>query len=379
MNLPSVVTPEMVQALSLAKIGIMTKPDSVFFATICMALEHKWDWDIPTARTDGLSVSYNPDFFMALTKNERIGLVLHEILHVAFFHVSRGDNFTPYRWNMACDYVINLIIIRAGFTLPDGGLVNRKYSGMAAEEVYPLMPEEDEAAAIGTMQDLGDPAADTENLSVQHQIDDILVQAAMQSKQQNNAAGTIPGQLERYVDRLLKPIVPWYRVLKNHMSQRAKSGYSYTRINRRAPDTLLPSRYSVELCDIAFAVDSSGSVTEEEFSHYISESIHVLKTLKPKIMKFLQFDTEIKSVDNLKTLRDFKKITFTGRGGTKIDPVMEWAAREKPAVLIIFTDGCFKQPSINPKVPTVWVIDNNPEFTAPFGKVIHFNFSSLQA
>ena len=67
-------------------------------------------------------------------------------------------------------------------------------------------------------------------------------------------------------------------------------------------------------------------------------------------------------------------VVFHGRGGTKIDPVMEWAKENKPDWLIVFTDGCFSAPTINPKVPVIWNIHGNKGWTAPFGKVIHIEF-----
>jgi predicted metal-dependent peptidase len=92
---------------------------------------------------------------------------------------------------------------------------------------------------------------------------------------------------------------------------------------------------------------------------------------------FGQFDTEIKQVDKINDLTDMRHIHFTGRGGTMIEPVFEWANANKPQLLLIFTDGYFRWPEeITTKVPIVWLIYNNPEFTAPIGKVIHYEIKN---
>jgi predicted metal-dependent peptidase len=101
-----------------------------------------------------------------------------------------------------------------------------------------------------------------------------------------------------------------------------------------------------------------------------------MRMMKPKQILFGQFDTEIKSVEKINDLRDMSKIQFTGRGGTCIEPVIEWANKNKPQLLMVFSDGDFNFPEVQTKVPTIWLVYNNPNFTAPFGKVIHYEIQN---
>ena len=67
---------------------------------------------------------------------------------------------------------------------------------------------------------------------------------------------------------------------------------------------------------------------------------------------------------------------FTGRGGTEIDPCLQWAIDNKPQLQLIFTDGCFTPPVVQPNsrfTQVIWIIFNNPKWKAPFGKVIYFD------
>src|SRR4030095_8835742 len=124
------------QALSKAKINLMARPDSAFFTTICFSLMHVWDDRIPAACTNGKVIRFNLQFFMDLNPEERIFLLLHETLHVAYFHMDRLQTRNAGRWNVAADHVINLQLIERGFKMPSMGLADPQYKGMSTEEVY---------------------------------------------------------------------------------------------------------------------------------------------------------------------------------------------------------------------------------------------------
>jgi predicted metal-dependent peptidase len=352
-----------------------------------MSLAHEWDTTIGTAGTNGLKVKYCPKFFMELTPPQRIGLVLHEVLHCAFIHMVRKDDRDHQRWNMACDYVINLIIVNAGFELPPGGLLDKQYADMSADQVYPLLPV-NEPPPAGLMLDLlppeagegsADPLGSSAAIaSLKSQMDGILVSAKLQAIAAGDSPGSIPNALSRHIELLIKPSVPWHRILSAVFTKKAKTGYSFTRANRRfLPKHIIPSRYSEQMADVAVSVDASSSVTDKQFNYFVSNTAYILEQFRPAKILFTQFTTYIKTDDVVTSLRGLKKINFDGRGGTRIDPIMEWARTKKPALQIIFTDGHFTAPSFNPGVPVVWIINDNPGFTAKFGKVIHFSFDNV--
>jgi Schitoviridae HNH endonuclease len=364
-------TPEANKALSKAKIHLMCKPDTTFFSVVCLSLPHVWDDTIQTACTDGTKISYNPKFFMEdCSSAERIGLILHETLHVVFSHMLRLGSRDPVKWNKAADYAINLIIVDAGIKLPEGGRLDTKYAGMSAEQIYELLPDED------------DPDFDpdiifgAEGPDLQGKIDDILVQATMQSNAANDKSGSIPAEIERYVKELTNSQVPWHRILSAFFTKLARTEYSFRKPNRRFfPEYILPTLQGEGISNGAVAVDASGSVTDEQFQHFVSETSNIIKAQRPDTLHFLQFTTQlVGEPTQIKKLSDLKKLDFSGCGGTHIDPVMEWAKENKPNWLIIFTDGYYSEPTIKPKVPVIWVIHGNPDYKAPFGKIIHYTF-----
>ena len=124
--------------------------------------------------------------------------------------------------------------------------------------------------------------------------------------------------------------------------------------------------------DIAIAVDASGSVSDDDFKVFVSETNGILRMMKPDKLTLIQFDSKIKSVDKIGSIQDLMNVQFFGRGGTRIEPVMEWAKENKPKLLLVFTDGEFNFYNTDYKTNTVFLIHNNPRFKSPYGKVIHY-------
>ena len=363
------ITPEIQKAYDKAKIGLMAKPDTAFFTTIVFSLKLIWDWSIPTAATDGSSIRFNPEFFMSLSPDERIFLLVHEAMHVALLHMTRLASRDHGKWNKACDHYINLLLLERGFKMPRNGLADPKYKGLSSDEIYALLPDTPPNESID--MDLQVPQSTPEDLS--NEVEEILIRAAMQSKLQGDGAVTIPEDIEIFLNKLLNPKLPWQRILQKYIQNLTKHDYSWRKPNRRfLPQYYLPSMHSEKLMDIAIAVDASGSVSDDDFKVFVSETHGILKMMKPDKITLIQFDRNIKSVDSISNIRDLMNVKFIGRGGTSIEPVMNWADKHKPKLLLVFTDGEFNFYNTNYKTNTVFLIHNNPRFKSPYGKVIHY-------
>lgn len=357
-----------IKALDKAKIALMSKADSAFFTTVCFSLKHIWDETIPTACTNGTEIRYNPKFFLSMNEHERVFVLVHEAMHVALLHITRLQGRNHRKWNMAADYVINLMLVDRGFTLPNGSLLEKSFAGLSTEQVYDLIPDQQ---AKDYPMDIEEAFGELTN--VEENIKEILVRASVASKMAGDKAGSVPGDIQIYLDKLLKPKLPWKIILRRFIQAFAKDDYTFTRPNRRFfPKHILPGLKSEKLIDLAIAVDTSGSVTDEEFRRFVSETSGILKMMQPDEMTLIQFDTHLKSVDTIKNLRDLTQVTFTGRGGTRIKPVLDWTKENKPQLLLVFSDGEFVWPEDRLKSPTLWIIHNNKGFQAPFGQVIHY-------
>lgn len=369
---------DITKAMNQAKIHLLSLADQVFLSHVMCRTKHIIDAAIPTAGTDGVDIMYNPKFFTEHCKcvEERAGLVVHELLHIILEHPIRfkEQGLNHHRANRAADYYINLLIDKIdGVKLPEGGLLDKKYEGWSFREIYDDLDDDDKPAP---MDDLLDPGSNQQGKSaddIKQELDQILVEANQAAEKAGNNPGNIPGEVRRYIDDLLNPKVPWFRILRRHMSEYAKTEYSMQKPNRRFfPEHYLPTLHGEAICDIASSVDTSGSVSPADFQAYVSENVHIMQSLKPKRLHFLQFDTKIKAHDVCQTKQELLDVEFKGYGGTNIQPVMQWAEEKKPKLLLVFTDGFFRKPTINPGIPVYWIIVGNPKFTAPFGRVIHY-------
>ena len=110
-----------------------------FFGSLALRLRMKADPACETAWSDGIVFGYNPAYINHLPEEKVLGLMAHTVMHPACrHHVRKGDR-EPNRWNMACDYAINWILLEAGLTLPDGYLDEPGYREMPAEEIYAVL------------------------------------------------------------------------------------------------------------------------------------------------------------------------------------------------------------------------------------------------
>ncbi len=97
-----------------------------------------------TTATDAKTFYYNPEYIEALSIEQTQFVLAHEALHCALSHFARRQHRIKRRWDLACDFAINPLLVRDGLTPPPNVFVMRTYDGMTAEEIYPLIDENDE-------------------------------------------------------------------------------------------------------------------------------------------------------------------------------------------------------------------------------------------
>lgn len=378
-------------ALSRAKVQLMRIPDTVFYATILFSLKQTWTDTVDTAATNGTELILNPIYFLSLTERQRIGLLVHEILHVALDHMTRLKSRNPTIWNAAADHVINLCIMETRkYELPEGGLQDSRFTNMSTEAVYGILykefAEDEDNGGPGAKGllipgggDIQYPADAAEASVKEKDIANIILKASIQAKTTTGIPGSLSGEMNIHLSEVLNPQLPWNVILQNYLNSFVKDDYSWRKPNRRyLPEFYLPSQYSEAVGEVAVAVDCSGSVLPEEFSYFIYEVISMQEALKPEKVTLLNFDTEIIDIYEITQNTDIlNDIRFVGGGGTEILPVFQWAKENNPVVMLVFTDGEFYFPNSDeyPECPIVWLIHDNPYFTAPIGEVIHYSIT----
>ena len=139
------------QRLSKNITSIMGHDRYVALAGVLMIGDKGIKDDCPTAYTNGRDEYYGRAFVEGLTDPEFRGLILHENYHKLFKHLTTWAwmfKENPKLANMACDYVINLMISDENFdgfaVLPKGGLLDERFRYMDAAQVYRILKQEQE-------------------------------------------------------------------------------------------------------------------------------------------------------------------------------------------------------------------------------------------
>ncbi len=102
----------------------------------------------PTTGTDARKFYYNPEYIEELRADETQFVLAHEALHCALSHFARREHRVKHRWDIACDYAINPILVDEGLKPPPGSLMLREYRGMTAEEIYPMIKDNDMSESL---------------------------------------------------------------------------------------------------------------------------------------------------------------------------------------------------------------------------------------
>lgn len=379
--------------------------DHAFFGALAVQLELVDATDDPridTMATDGKHLYYHTPWVDALTKEELVFVIAHEVMHNALEHHIRRQARDPGLWNQAADFAINGELVeyqktmefeskRAGWKMPKGGLISDRYTGLSAEEIYRLLEEEKSkgggAAGAGQGNDPGgcggvidacnphDQAAVAEaRADVQRQVR----QAAAMARSAN--AGMLPASMQRLIDRLLEPTVDWRQVLRRFIDDSSRKDYTWTRPNRRllSRGLILPGLQSDGINHLVVAVDTSGSIDGEILLTFASEINAVFGDGNVDKISVIYIDTKVHRVDEFGA-GDVLDLRPEGGGGTAFSDAFRWIndnAYDASAVLF-FSDLYVSDFGKEPAMPVLWCVHGDkrtcPQLVAnlPFGEALH--------
>jgi predicted metal-dependent peptidase len=110
-----------------------------FYGVLVSNVEPVPSRSVETMATDSKRHFYNPEFIATLTQTQLLAVQAHESEHDARHHSTRRLGRDPKKWNIACDYAINVDLKDEGFDLPPWVYLDVKYRGMSAEDIYRTM------------------------------------------------------------------------------------------------------------------------------------------------------------------------------------------------------------------------------------------------
>ena len=124
-----------------------------------------------TTGTDAKKFYYNAEYIESLKGPELQFVLAHEALHCALSHFARRQHRIKHRWDLACDYAINPILMDERLTPPPNVMILEEYRDMSAEEIYPLIEDNDLSETMD--QHLYDKPDKPEEGGEQSQTDDL--------------------------------------------------------------------------------------------------------------------------------------------------------------------------------------------------------------
>lgn len=413
-SFPNELTKEQKRLFTMAKLNMLRRLP--YYGVYAVGLHYSINWTIPTAATNGTGIKYNPAFLLGghdgeplRDVQEVIFIIAHEVLHCSFKHMLRMSWREHQLWNIAADYAINWILHKGGVgkfpvAKPDPKtgkvppkLLDTKYDGMTAEQIYDLLEKQCDGGAGGKIKlhgvvvDLsgdGDPGGtggfempenldgsaltDAQRSELERTIDGNTSTAAMSAKSQ----GKFPADLERLIDTALKPKVNWRERLRHFVARQFPDDYSWRKPHRRylgAMGLYLPFIEKTGVGKILTIFDTSGSIgfegEQSEGALIFAEIKGIAEDCVPEELHVMYCDARVAGHD-IFGQGETPSLKPRGGGGTDFRPPFAKVNKEGLdfQCVIYLTDGYGPFPEKPMPYPVLWVMTT--DVVAPWGETI---------
>jgi predicted metal-dependent peptidase len=380
--------------------------------------------------TDQVNLYINPYFFASLQPKERVEVLIHECLHVINNHFVRFRDLEPQVFdsterslqervqdvmnastlNQAADYAINEYLpnlpkkLRCfddkgqalkfpekdakGNPHPKAGKVMEGSPCLVKElkkqipdvkhrekmeYYYELLLKEQENNGqnqTGDVMVIDDHSMWHEGNATEDQITDVVKEVVNKSLEQAQArnAGNIPSEILEAIEKLNHVPKDWRNDLQRFVARQIETLKHSTRKKRhRRYGILYPGSKKTPKMKLVVAIDSSGSVSNEELHQFFTE-INRIHNLNVEVF-VIECDAQVNNAYEFDPKKPFE---VKGRGGTQFAPVFDYIKEHKIEAdgLIYLTDGeCWESSLEKPKYPVMWAILKGYEenFKIPWG------------
>jgi len=398
--------------------------DQPFFGSILLHYYNAFlaDFETETLATNARQIIYNPTWVAKAFEPHLQAYLAKIAMHIACEHPLRLGDREVGLANLAMALAVNPMLRDAGFDLPPGAPLDPRFDDMAWEQIYDVLAQQqtpstdgnraDQADGSGPQDDAGQPSANPDSRQADRlgdggpQVDstpstasygaevrplleesgasalpatirDVETETSImlvQARQAARRAGTLGGDIERLVQKVIQPTARWTDVLRRFICDQARSGYSWSRPNRKHAwrGVILPSPCSQNLGEIVVAVDTSASFRDEELAIAAAETGAIFAELRPKAVTVIYADSKVTRTRRFEAFDRFD-LQPIGGGGTRFQPVFDWVDEHlaaPPACLIYFTDmQPFDDPE-DPGYPVLWAAIGQDHKKIGFGETL---------
>lgn len=231
-----------------------------------------------------------------------------------------------------------------------------------------------------------------------------IIKNAVEQTERNN--GTIPSNMKNAIDQLLEePTVPWQQIVQGMMRSALASKIdesttlpnpAFLHLDQFEP---YPGYQKDMSFNIAIGIDTSGSVSDSEFTDFMSEIMGILSLREGVIARVIMFDAALQHEEVIHSYDKDKSVDRTagsryGYGGTSFEPFLRYVCGDPsadlwvpeaeraqnepfsiPDLAIILTDGYAPVgppdgpiPKYAPNCPLIWCLTSSgqeDEFMQP--------------
>lgn len=377
-----------------------------------------------TAYTDGINKVYCKEHIAEYkTESELRSLVLHENLHVALKQIPRHRDLLHDNTilNYAMDFVVNDVIKNTVgtvghnkeplVTLDDGSWIyHPMFHNWSVRRVYEYLkkrkgeldkadengekpqpcPQQNNSSTNGEGKnetDIDEALRNMDKGKDDHVFTEVKEMTTEELKELEDKvdralrqggmlAGRMGASIPRVIGDLLETKVDWREVFREFVqsAMRGKDEYTWRKMNKSylANNMYLPSMHSETMGELVVAIDTSGSIDNEQISEFASELASICETCSPDKVRVLWWDTKVHGEQVFEGNYDdiAKMLKPKGGGGTHVGCVSDYIIKSSinAEALVIFTDGYVEN---NPKwevtTPTMWFVTQNSSFVPPAG------------
>jgi predicted metal-dependent peptidase len=203
-----------------------------------------------------------------------------------------------------------------------------------------------------------------------------VIAAALASK----GKGKHPAFADEFLALVRKPSVTWKEHLRRAATSVFKGRYTFARRSRRSHHTpmMMPSRSRTPNGAIIM-IDTSGSISDEDLTQFVSECSGILRETGCKFLKIYFHDVMCYHIEEY-DLNSINKIKAT-RGGTShidvFEKVNDSLRNDKVGMVVAFTDLYTDFPE-KPSYPVIWAHpeEHGEGQSVPFGKKVEVKLTN---
>ncbi|MEM0998403.1 MAG: VWA-like domain-containing protein [Bacteroidota bacterium] len=187
------------------------------------------------------------------------------------------------------------------------------------------------------------------------QMVDQSIENTLSKMKDRESWGKLPAGLRGYLadfEQSRRPVVNWKRVLRMFAATSAKT---YLKNTIRRPSRRYGTTPGIKVRrrqKLLVAIDTSGSVGDEELRAFFAEIYHIYK--RGSEVMVVECDADIHASYLYKGRAPTE---ITGRGGTNFTPPIAYAnSTYHPDAIVYFTDAYAPPPTVSSRCPLLWLV-----------------------